>query len=343
MANAATKMPPMIFFNIGWMRRYSGEDASDPTLGRHGHLRTHLHGAEAFNFKSSKGRVYGYRPPGEKGVSLRRLGARSSDASIDGVLVIWLALRPGSSETVVVGWYRDATVHRSSQTLPADILPMKRHYREYLVSAAAENARLLPVEARNFVVRSVRRVPGGFGQSPTYYDVQDLYRTRIWAYLRSVERNIAARRSRGTRSPRNTDTELRKRVEETAVAHAKRYYTSAEGGGYDVKSVEAAAKGWDLECSRPDDLLRVEVKGCSGSEIRAELTPNEYEKMRDTRFRPSYVIYVVTDCLGQVPAAAIFRHDGGTCWETQDGRKLRLTPMEAARISCDRAASRGNS
>ncbi|WP_434404693.1 DUF3883 domain-containing protein [Sphingobium sp. DN12] len=329
----ADHVAPMIFFNIGWMTNYLGAVSDDLTLGGHGHLKTSTHGGEAYNFVPFEGRFLGYRPTGEKGINIRRLGASPKDESISGVTVVWMARRPNSQDTVVVGWYRNATVHRNVQTAP--VAPHTREWPEYMVDAAIEDCRLLPVTARNFQILSAHRVDGGFGQSPTYYDALDLYRTKVAAYIDNVDDNVSLAKRKGRQGgPRNTNPALRRQVEETAIKHATTYYESEEGGAWEVESVEAHARGWDLECRRDDKVLYVEVKGCSGNAVRAELTPNEWSKMNDLNYRSTYVLYVVTDCLSDAPLASIFQYETKHGWQTMDGRSLKIEERMAARVSC---------
>lgn len=298
---------PMIFFNVGWMRRYGGTFADDLTTGRHGHLKDNEHGAEAFNFAPVGGRLYGYRPPGDRNIAIERLGAKRGDERIEGVTVVWMALHRESGNTVVVGWYRNATVLREPAPLPASATG--RDFGEYMVTARVEDSRLLTPQARQFRVLSSHRRVGGFGQSPTFYDNDDTVRTRMGRYIADIEANVGkGTRKGGARPPRNPDPEKRRLVERTAVDHATAFFESALGGGYEVESVEALGCGWDLECVRDDAILRVEVKGCSGSGVVAELTPNEYAKMQDPAFRPTYVVYIVTDCLTENPIASVFTH-----------------------------------
>lgn len=323
----------MIFFNIGWMTHYLGAATDDLTLGGHGHLKTSDHGAEAFNFAPVAGKYYGYRPPGEKRVNIDRLGAQPGDGEIEGVTVVWMARRPGSQDTVIVGWYTNATVHRSTQTVPSSA--PARSWPEYMVEASTEDCRLLPVTARNFQILSSHRRAGGFGQSPTFYDEADLYRSDVAAYILAVDSNVAAaKRKSGRGGGRSMDPERRRLIEQTAVEHAMSYYKSDEGGGWDVVSVESLARGWDLECARGDEALYIEVKGCSGNEVQAELTPNEWAKMTDRGSRQDYVLYVVTDCLSEVPLASAFRYHPRGVWRTMDGRELQIQERMAARVSC---------
>lgn len=138
-------------------------------------------------------------------------------------------------------------------------------------------------------------------------------------------------------------------VERRAINHAVEFFESEGGGGYEVLRVEREAKGWDLEAVRPGETLYVEVKGCSGNDVVAELTPNELSKMRDRRLKGDYVIFIATGCYGRdaaqevVPLAHIFRHhrrDGADNWEADDGRVLQVEEITAARVGAGRAADR---
>lgn len=299
------EVPPMIFFNIGWMRAYDGFQSADETLGRHGHLKHSRRGAAAFNFTPIDGILYGYRPSETRKIGIERLGAAPSAESIDGVTVVWMALRPGSDETVIVGWYRDATVWREAPLIPNLAARQARAYDEfpeprYMVEAETSRCRLLPVEARDFRILSSHRQVGGFGQSPTFYDELDLNRTRVEKYIADIEANVAAARKReaAKRPGRNMDPAKRKLVE---------------------------------------------VKGCSGSHIVADLTPNEWEQMQKPANRSRYVIYIVTDCLTDAPGPSVFHHHEGMTWRTQDGRVLEIVERPAARISSDRLLTPGTS
>lgn len=326
-------MEPIVFFNIGWMKNYAGIDPGDPTVGGHRSLQGRLHGAEAFNFAPVSGKLYGYRPSGETSTNIDRLGANKRDSKIEGVTVVWIARRPESSETLVVGWYKNATIHRHTQPLPPDAASQHRPTDEYMIEARSEDCRLLPVGARSFQVRSWRKEAPGYGQSPTFYDVSDAYRSRVSKYISQIESNVAAARAQKSRKPRGRGADLRKTIEERAVEHAWEFYTSEIGGGWTVVSVEDDNKGWDLECTRGEERRLIEVKGRGRDHSWAELTPNEWSKMKDPEHRAIYDLYVVTACLSDNPVASIFRHDGKAGWVADDGRILTIQLREAARVS----------
>lgn len=329
--------PPMIFFNIGWMKNYTGTDASDPTIGGHGYLDNHDHGAEAFNFLPTKDRTFrGYRPPGAgQKTDISRLGAGTKDEFIDGVLVVWIAREKGSGETLIVGWYDNARVYRSAQ--PGGVF-LYGNREDYSAEARIEDSKLLPEVARSFRIASSRTKPGeGFGQKPTWYG-SDAVNKRVWQYISSFQSSAPPRpKPKGKKPPRNLDPELRCKVEQSAVEHARAYYKAKYGEDCYIKSVEKDAAGWDLEVYCAEPPLLVEVKGLMNSDLVCELTPNEYKKMKDRANRKRYVVYVVNNALAvspAVPIPSVFEHVSGDTWQTKDGRTLKITEKIAAVLTC---------
>ncbi|ETD89444.1 hypothetical protein U713_09310 [Rhodobacter capsulatus YW2] len=129
-------------------------------------------------------------------------------------------------------------------------------------------------------------------------------------------------------------------MEQAAINHAIAYYESDEGGSHRVESVEKDGVGWDLEAFSEDGShLKVEVKGLSGRGLVVELTPNEYAQMQSPEHRAEYIIYVLLEALSPEPAAYIFRYDAilskrkDLVWMTDDGQRLRIKPIIAARLS----------
>jgi len=333
-ASLPTKQPPLVYFNVGWMKHYAGQDPEDPTIGAHGYLQTHDHGAECFNFAERKdGMLRGYRPPGAREkTNINRLGASSKDEKIDGVTVVWLAREPATGRSLVVGWYRNATVYRKARDSGFDFNG-ERH--GYSAEAQANDCRLLAPVARTFRVASSRKPgDGGFGQKPTWYGSPKVDK-RVWDYIRSIELGRSFKPP--SNPPKNHDPELRRKVERNAVEHAISYYKAVYGNDCPVVSVEKDAKGWDLEVFCSAKPLLVEVKGLFRDALICELTPNEYEKMKSPEHRKRYVVYVVNNALAEPPAApipSIFEYVSPGVWRTQDGRELKIAERMSAVLTC---------
>ncbi|TJV70688.1 MAG: DUF3883 domain-containing protein [Mesorhizobium sp.] len=341
---AGIQLPPMVFFNVGWMERYQGMSPDDPTLGRHGYLANHDHGHESFNFLAEGGRVFGYQPRGNK-LWLPRLGGSPRNDSLDHVLVVWLATHPKTMKVMIVGWYSDATVYRTQRPrVPKRGVGAGTVEIFYTAEAAANNAKLLPVGNREFEAPTHHSMTGGLGQSPVWYGGNDAFRWRVWRYIQGVERNLklpnpSPSKRKGGSLPRNHNSELRRKVEKIAVDHATAFFESKAGGSYSIESVELEGRGWDLEATRGREKLLIEVKGLSGTGAVCEFTPNEYAKAHHDDHRNSYVIYIVTGCLSDNPVASIFRFTAKGAWEAADGRCLSVVPLTGARLTIVEAVS----
>ncbi len=155
---------PLIFCNVGWMNHYNGIDGDSITGG--GKYNQHSIGHEVCNFTNNGGTLYGYVQPTGK-IKIEKLGAGKNDDFVSGVTVVWTA-GPESGGTVVVGWYKDATVYRDVQTIAK---PNKRQRENgvssYRIQALAGNAVLLSVEQRQLIIP--RAVKGGIGQSNVWF------------------------------------------------------------------------------------------------------------------------------------------------------------------------------
>jgi hypothetical protein len=331
---AARDNAPILFLYTGWMRKYAGPDANDPTRGNHRWLRAHPHGYEAYNFVPEAGRLYGYAPI-PKGIAIERLGVAQSSDFVDGVLVVWIARKPNTRRTVIVGWYSNARVFREAQP-PLTPRIIENDPVFYRVEAAFTDCVLLLPDARNFPIPSNKERKGGYGMSPIWYGLADPnFRRSIYSYVLSGGSTRRSRSSKGP--PRNLDPQNRLAIEKFAMDHAAVYFASKEGGERLVTDVSRGAKGWDLEAVASGEKLLVEVKGLSQGEITVELTPNEYNQMRSARHRPFYTVYVVTDCLRSEARAHIFRYiHVNDRWESDDGHVLQIQPKLAAVLRCRR-------
>jgi superfamily II DNA or RNA helicase len=81
----------------------------------------------------------------------------------------------------------------------------------------------------------------------------------------------------------------RHEVEMMAMREATKYFTER---GYRVVDVSAENRGYDLECSREDGIIRVEVKGLRNWAC-PELTPNE--KTVAEFYKESYILFIARE------------------------------------------------
>jgi hypothetical protein len=174
---------PMIFFNVGWMKRYKGIADDDQPQGGGSWVGEHGWDYSMLNFQEFKGRYYGY---GETrgAINVVRLGAEESADRLEGVTVVWVSTSP-SLGPVIIGWYRNATLLR-------DYPPPEDSGREYngekigyRTTARVEDCLLLPVERRTF---PVPRGKGGMGQANVWYadsPENAEFRQRVMLYVKS--------------------------------------------------------------------------------------------------------------------------------------------------------------
>jgi hypothetical protein len=329
--------PKILFLNIGWMKYYEGPTRDDPTIGGHGWLTSgkgHTHGHECYNFANQRGYCYGSHP-GSVGTNLQRLGATASSESVEGILVIWFSRNPRGGKAYIVGWYKSATVYRRFQKrgpgvgnlLKGEPIDYKVRAR-YTDCLRLEDAR----SCRSFEIPT-RITPGGYGQNPNWYGTNNKFLDKVWDYVQSYEarqRDLGPRRKLST--PRNPDPQIRILVEQNAIRIATEHYESPAGGSREVKSVERENLGWDLVAKNRLNTLKIEVKGVSSVVPIAELTPNEFVKMKEHKY--SWVLFIVVNCLSQNPGFYEFRFNSvSNCWETTSGGLLAIQEKTAAVVS----------
>jgi hypothetical protein len=326
---------PMVFLRVGWMERYQGL-SGDTITGGGKYVQKTGYGHEMFNFRPFRGKVYGYVRPVSTNVKwanatidIDRIGGTKSGDELDGVLVVWVATDPYGGGHVV-GWYKDAMVHRQLQDPPGD--PGRMHKGEefrYYAEAKASDSVCLPVDAR---VIQVPYGSGGMGNSNVWYaDDPAKHQAFRREVLRFAEtRTAPVRRKKGGRGLRQPDPLLRQKIEIAAVKHTTNHF---EGLGFDVDSIEKDNLGWDLVAVRGKRELRLEVKGLSGSQLVVELTPNEFAAMKS--HRDSYRVCIVSMALTK-PTLEVFAYSAeANHWESQltEGKVLAIEKIVAARCT----------
>jgi hypothetical protein len=164
----------LVFFNVGWMESYRGIE-NDPISKGGEYVDVKKIGSERFNFLEHEGKVYGFVELGHpksfldnptnneaRKMRIQRLGAKGNDASIDNVTVIWVARH--NEATVIVGWYKNATVHRVMQKRP---FKSDQHDNSYNVVANAGDAVLVPSKNRTFEISRGKKCT--LGQCNVWY------------------------------------------------------------------------------------------------------------------------------------------------------------------------------
>jgi hypothetical protein len=302
---------PLLVLRVGYMERYDGPD----TITSGGaYISENGVGGEVFNFKPSRGKVYGYA------MSLHFSGLNLSyidntqrwqmGDELSGVDVVFIARRPGHGQ-MVVGWYRNATAfHRQYRVRRGSIpgMKMNEERRTYLCVADKASAHLLSEDQRTFEVPYAPAGHPGFpGQSNVWYPQHHMQKPGVAAFVRRLlkyidttssvplspdeaESSVVSSKKRGWSG--KPDHAHNAAVEAAAVEAVWSHY---EDAGYALKTVETENLGWDLEARKGPQNLRIEVKGVSGSAIYFELTPNEYSKLKE--HAKAYRVCVVCEAL----------------------------------------------
>lgn len=324
-------MNNILFCNVGWMEFYRGLSPADKIVGGGSYVNEEGVGHEVCNFAQVRSMVYGYvqppnakAQPGEGQINIDRIGANGADY-VEGVLVVWTATRPEGG-TVVVGWYKNATVFRFYQRFrrtPA--LHGRNDLQGYRIVAKATDVNLLPIDQRTCEIP--RRIKGGMGQSNVWFAAA----RESAPIVREVRALIAGRRRphKGSVQGRKTDPDHNAKVEKAAVSTVRHYYRKND---YEVESVEKDNVGWDLEAVTGQVMLRIEVKGLSGSLASAQLSPNEFDAFSEEA--ADYRLAIVTEAL-RSPKLIICRYSQemeGWVVDGNDGAEIEITARNSATI-----------
>jgi len=327
---------PLLVFRIGYMPSYDG---AGPITGGGAHIREHGEGGEMWNFRVEGGRCYGYVMTRHfVGVDLSRVepeGNWDENDESSGIDVVFIATKPLVGQ-VVVGWYKGATVfHKSYRKRPGSQKKGDWEKLDYLCQVDAERAVLLPEDERTFDVPYAPKDGKGYpGQSNVWYPegsdpsvAQFIVRLRNYLESRSPEKKDAKNPKPDVRG--TPDKDLITAIEQAAIMATKNHF---EAKGYIVTSVEKDNRGWDLELRAKDHLLLVEVKGHIGNVIQFELTPNEYEKLRENS--KDYRVCVVRNAMTSAEVEVYAPHkeeDGWSLRKVNGNGVVRLSERTAAR------------
>ena len=298
-------MQKILFANIGWMKRYRGHSNSDKIRGGGSYNPDDKH--EAFNFQDVDGHCYGYVQPTKWcKIKIERIdpSCLRVDDYLDDVLVVWTATNQIEGGTFIVGWYRHARVYRTFQN--GSKLKERNGYG-YNIEALSSDCTLLIEQERTMrVPRATNALNKGFmGQSNIWYADNETekvvnFRKLVVDYIN----NYVKPKSRMPKPDVNVEAKIV--VEKAAISAVTSYYKEQ---GYTIYSVESENKGWDLEAYKGKSMLRIEVKGLSGSDLSVHITKNEYLQMKSAN-NDNYRLCVVTNAVSS-PRLWTFAYDNG--------------------------------
>ena len=333
----------MLFCNIGWMENYRGQTADDQIRGGGEYVKRVGMGHEVCNFAPNPddGYLYGYVQPVAKTIDLKRLDKNNNGISVSGVTVVWVATHHSDNKslgTKIVGWYRNATVFATFQTFDnVPELQKENGISSYIIKAPAEQAVLLPIDARVMVVPRAQDIKGFLGQSNVWYGDSD--NTDVQKFIDNVAQIIEQyepESDSGCLKGKRTyakDQEKKVQVEQAAIEICRNHF---EGLGYTVNSVEKDNCGWDLEAKVDRTLLKIEVKGLSGNTFNIGLTPNEYKAFEQKT--DDYRLAVVINALNTPKLFVCRFSQEQKAWIAEAAgeqpRKLIIKSIMSASISC---------
>jgi Domain of unknown function (DUF3883) len=297
----------VLFARIGWMNFYRGIVPGDPELIGGGAYNETEIGSEVLNFAAYEGRVYGF----VQGIRQHPLTIERIDEAADGhdrvtmTLVIFVSRRPHQSGQVIIGWYRNAVVHREADSDPR---PKFRSQRAFNITAKLKDAVLLPTKERWEAVPSGT---GAFGQSNVCYPLdrdghpkKAAWMSRAIEYvLKYAGANLVVDREVEVQDQAAAQAEAvdaagqgqgfastpgeRRAIEDHAMARALRHFKKR----YPVVENVSKQKGvLDLRCgSHGKTIIHVEVKGTTTPGESVILTRREVERAR----KKSSALYIL--------------------------------------------------
>ncbi len=207
----------VLFCNIAWMKYYKGDAyGNDHPQGGGSYVVEHQEAHEEFNFHPVElsggeeieegeyclGFVETKRTNHETDNQLKieKISGCSlctKEDFVEDVTVVYCARYPWSDkrETVIVGWFRNATVLREYQWVSfEERLGRKNHVQGFNAIARSDNCVLLPVGERrqnrwNVPRKSAKYANYGFGQSNVWY-ANDPENEDLQKFLNRIEKEI---------------------------------------------------------------------------------------------------------------------------------------------------------
>ncbi|MDL2399456.1 DUF3883 domain-containing protein [Rhizobium mayense] len=340
-------MPDIIVFHTAWMAKYNGDRASF-SAGGFKYAVENGYGHEMLNFKNIDGVCYGYVPPTGNLHLEKHFDVSRHAETLEGATVIWTAPHPEQGGRAVVGVWRNATVFREVQHPKGKVARQRLIDGEaasYLCTAKAEDCVLLEPDARPIFVApgQPRNGQSWPGQQKVFYPK---FGSPALKLLNKILKNIdfgkpstdgrSDSKPSTKRSGWQADVERRRKIEEAAVLAVG---LKLERLGYAIESVEKENLGYDLVATRKEEVLHVEVKGRSGSDVSAELTVNEFNCLKNYQKQRSpnahYRVAIVTDALDKpIINEFVMVRGQKSQWCTLDGKwRLNFEERMAARLT----------
>ena len=192
-----TTTPNMIYLNIAYMKFYKGITEDDKPYNGGSYIGDTGNAGEKYNFSAFDDEyVYGFAEPGftkggyengnQKELHIENIDPSCADSDhLDNVIVIMCAKDPASSNSVIVGWYENATVYRNVK-----IFNKESEQRWMNVKCLIKDAHLIDSSKRTFTTPRAKQDGIGFGQSNFWYANQENdydFRIKTLDYIKSIK------------------------------------------------------------------------------------------------------------------------------------------------------------
>lgn len=303
----------VLFARVGWMRWYRGVSADDPRPIGGGAFTKKSLGKERFNFLRIGNHAFGYFQPQLQPKARRKdnpssihlekiqLGSKRSNLLKD-VLVIFVARKPKTGGQFVVGWYKNATVHRHLKPSSEEL----RQNVGYFVESDWKDAVLVPEHMRDFPIPSGK---GGLGTANICYLVDRNGKPKDASWTReAAQYALNYKRENAAQNPETasdqeieemvvadiessagyqSDPIIRKAVEEYAMSWAKKRLSAMGLKPRDMHKTES----YDFLCEHNGTNLFVEIKGTQTPGVCVFLTPNEVKHAQKNQNSALFVVY----------------------------------------------------
>ncbi len=191
-----SKKQRVLFCNIAYMKEYRGITTDDIPVHGGSYVSETRNANEKYNFASFDRKVYGFVETKHRDGYLsgkpNELHIENIDATyknkdeIEGVTVVFCA-KPKGKQTVIVGWYENATVYRNRM-----VYDRGEEDREYNIFAETKNVHLIEEKKRIFEIpRTKNKNDTGFGQSNLWYGNEEkdkAFKQEVLNYLDEIRK-----------------------------------------------------------------------------------------------------------------------------------------------------------
>lgn len=185
----------ILYCRVGWMNSYQGSIEEKPQGG--GKYNKDNIGYEVYNYLGYHGEYYGFVEAGiNKSIHIERICGDKNAEFAEHILVVWVATKPSGGQ-YIVGWYKDATVFRNIQTVPAHVMSKRSLNDHNAYNIFSTNTFLIDSDNRNYCI-------DGMGHSNIWYG-NDMEDENVKKYIQNYEINY---RNRIELVEKNLDTFL---------------------------------------------------------------------------------------------------------------------------------------